>query len=199
MIVGLTGGIGCGKSTVLNYFSQLRWQTFDADGLCRGLYEQRNPTLYRAIARRWGEKKVINQDGSADRKKIADIVFSDHQELQWLNAILHPLVYQVWQKKITRLETAVPAMFAVPLLFEAGWERCCQVTASVWAPHSIQYRRLQLNRGWSENEIARRARTQLTPEEKLEKADFGLINSGPKPLLYEQCDKLNQQIMRINK
>lgn len=190
MLVGLTGGIGCGKTTVLKCFSRLNWKTLDADTICHSLYENKTGEIFSAIYKRWG-KCVIQKDGTADRKKIAEIVFNDNHELIWLNSLLHPKVLETAKK--TAWESKEDVIFDVPLLFEANWENEFDVTIAVWTAKKIQRKRL-LKKGWDSAEINRRINSQMPAEEKLEKADLGLINNSSHSLLFEQCEKLSRQI-----
>lgn len=189
MLVGLTGGIGCGKSTVLKYFSRLNWKTLDADTICHTLYEKKTE-MFSAIHKRWG-KRIIRKDGTVNRKKVSEIVFNDKDELIWLNSLLHPKVLETAKK--AALESKEDVIFDVPLLFEADWKNEFDATIAVWTSKKIQRKRL-LKRGWSSAEINRRINSQMPAEEKLEKADFGLVNNSSHSLLFEQCEKLSRQL-----
>jgi dephospho-CoA kinase len=190
IFVGLTGGIGCGKSSALKCFANLGWLVIDADKICHELYEEKDGTLTDALKTRWSG--VIKEDGTADKKKIAEIVFGDEKELQWLNSVLHPRVMKK-SKDILAENKASFAMFDVPLLFEARWEKGFDFIVSVWTGLEEQRSRL-LKRGWSEKEIELRCSSQISPDEKLEKADFGIINTGSLESLSEQCKILDKKM-----
>lgn len=192
MFVGLTGGTGCGKTSALECFSSLGWKILDADSICHKLYGHARSGVPDAIMGRWG-KKVFRKDGSVDRKKIADIVFADGMELRWLNSLLHPKVmeYAKGESKKSRK----PVIFAVPLLFEADWQDEFDCTVAIWAEGGIQRERLR-KRGWSTEEIDRRCRCQISPEKKMELADYAIINNGTPDSLYEQCKTLNKQLRK---
>lgn len=194
MILGLTGGIGCGKSTVLGFFSQLNWETVDADDICHQLYETRDPELYSAIISRWEKDLIIDKKGGICRKSIANIVFNDRAELKWLNSIIHPLVFSKANKQLIGSGNKY-IIFDVPLLFESDWEQHFDSIITVWSPKHLQYQRL-LNKGWSIENIEKRSKFQFDIEEKLCKADYGLINHGTLKMLFRQCQLLDKQIKK---
>lgn len=193
MIVGLTGGIGCGKSTVLSEFSALGWEIFDADSICRHFYECRDSRVVAALQERWGER-VFTADGGIDRRAIADIVFAAGDELVWLNGLFHPLVRELLNKAATKAANSM-VICDVPLLYEVGWEGDFDVVIAVWTSPEQQQHRLR-QRGWHETEISRRLNCQLDSDKKLEKADFGIINLYDFNLLKQQCIKLDQIIRK---
>ena len=181
MFAGLTGGIGCGKSTALGCFEGLGWLTLDADRICHEIYEEGNSLLIADLTSRWGEDILHN--GTIARKKIAVIVFSDRNELEWLNRLLHPLIMRRADEKIAASDSEY-VIFDVPLLFETGIEKRFDCTVSVWADAKQQMERLK-QRGLNEKEIEARLATQMSSTTKLEKADYGLINTGDKKFLIE--------------
>jgi dephospho-CoA kinase len=115
--IGLTGGIGCGKSTVARIFEQLKTPVIDADEIAHQLVAIGQPALAQ-IQQDFGTR-VFKQDGSLDRKKLSEIVFSDPKQKQKLESILHPLVYQSIQAKITQLNTPY-CIICIPLIFETN-------------------------------------------------------------------------------
>ena len=115
--IGLTGGIGCGKSTVARIFEQLKTPVIDADEIAHQLVAIGQPALAQ-IQQDFGTR-VFKQDGSLDRKKLSEIVFSDPKQKQKLESILHPLVYQSIQAKIKQLNTPY-CIICIPLIFETN-------------------------------------------------------------------------------
>jgi dephospho-CoA kinase len=115
--IGLTGGIGCGKSTVARIFEQLKTPVIDADEIAHQLVAIGQPALAQ-IQQDFGTR-VFKPDGSLDRKKLSEIVFSDPKQKQKLESILHPLVYQSIQAKITQLNTPY-CIICIPLIFETN-------------------------------------------------------------------------------
>ena len=192
MFTGLTGGIGCGKSTALGCFEKLGWHALDADRICHEIYEEGDKSLIARLTSRWG--KAILQDGALSRKKIAEIVFNNGNELEWLNGLLHPLIMRKADEKAASSDSEY-VIFDVPLLFETGLERRFDCTISVWADTRQQVERLRL-RGWNKQETEARLAAQMPSVRKLEKADFGLINTGDIEFLIEQCIELDKQIRK---
>ncbi len=191
MFVGLTGGTGCGKTTALECFSSLDWKTLDADNICHEIYGDAGSGVPGALMKRWGAG-CFSKDGSPDRKRIAELVFNDSVELLWLNNLLHPEVLRRAREAAGKSRNR-HVIFAVPLLFESGWEKEFDLTIAVWTDRETQYARLG-GRGWSEKEIGMRCGCQFSPERKMELADYAIINSGSQSFLFEQCEKLNNQI-----
>lgn len=191
MIVALTGSIGCGKSTVLEVFSRMEWFTLSADKLCHEIYFAEDFEFNAALVQRWGAG-IIQEDGTADRKKIAAIVFNDKKELNWLNSVLHPIIMAKAGKLISSVNNEF-VLFEVPLLYEAKLEDRFDAVICVWTSADNQHKRLK-ERGFDEKDIRLRMNNQLSLDVKLEKADYGLINESCIELLNEQCIMLNHQI-----
>jgi dephospho-CoA kinase len=190
MLLGLTGGIGCGKSTVLDIFRKLGWLTVDADAICAELYGDE-----RVIARlegRWGSDRIRGLEDNVDRSRIAEIVFADPVELRWLNSVFHP---EVMKKAGDIIEQGCSeyTIFDVPLLYEAGWDESFDFIVAVWAGLNIQFERLE-KRGWTRAHSLRRIKSQMPAGLKLEAADFGIINQGAEALLEKQCILIDKKI-----
>jgi len=184
-LVGVTGGIACGKSTVLEILAQLGRATLDTDRVVHDLYEN-DPQLRTRLAAKWGSHVLDNQ-GKVDRRAVADIVFENPDELEWLNACIHPLVRRRMKEQAANVTGWL--FCAVPLLFEAGWQEDFTWTIAVWCEPKVRLERAR-RRGWDESELRRREARQMPAETKLERADFGLINNGSRNLLRRQCGLL---------
>ena len=187
MILGLTGGCGCGKSSVLAFFKTAGWQTSNADDICAELYEKQDLGLMKQLRDHW-QNKVFSSDGKINKSVIAEIVFNNDNELQWLCSVLYPLI----AKKIKALiekDREKDFILEVPLLFEVGWDKIFDKTVAVWTDSKTQEERL-LSKGYTKNDINNRNSKQLPNDEKLEKADFGLSNNGDLNFLQKQCNKL---------
>lgn len=190
LAVGLSGGIGCGKSTALKIFSELGCEVIEADKLCHELYsdEGLNGSSFREnITHRWNQR--IYTEAKIDRKKIAQIVFNDKDELDWLNSIVHPYIFNKAHETIASSDRKSVIIFDIPLLFELGIEKEFCATITIWTNRDLQIRRLR-ERNWTNNEIKVRLDSQLSPDIKLEKATFGIINTGDLSLLQEQCKQI---------
>ncbi len=191
MIVGLTGGIGCGKSTVSEIFKTLNWTVFDADGFCREVYTDPASGIIDAFSDRWGSA-VIDDNGGVNRSAVADIVFRNRAELEWLNAWFHPLVFDAMRREVDSCGNGM-LLCDVPLLYETGWEADFDVIICVWADRDVQYERLAL-RGWSQEQIRNRIDNQLSTDEKLTRADLGIINKYSEKILYKQCLETDRKL-----
>lgn len=194
-VIALTGGIGCGKSTASAFFQKMGIPCIDADKLCHELYLSGDPDLLKQITERWG-CGVLAEDGSLDRAAVANIVFQDKNELDVLNAMIKPFAEQEVRRRLEQFRSAGEkvVLLDVPLLYEAGWDQLAEVVIAVWTPPAIRDERLQQNRGWDLAEIRRRQQFQMDDNEKLERADYGIINSGTQAELEEQCRAIWERI-----
>lgn len=189
IVVGVTGGMAAGKSTVLGCLQALGATVADADAVVHELYTS-DAAVAQAVAERWGPG-ILATDGAIDRGALARRVFADDQALQWLNDLIHPRV----QRRLEDLAAeAVTPVFccAVPLLFEVGWDTALDGTVAVWCDPSTQWGRLR-QRGWSDEHIKARLRHQMSMDEKLARAEYGLINTGTVEMLRQQCCLLYQR------
>ena len=187
--IGVTGGIGAGKTAVLQLLGEIGCRTVDADDVVHWLYEPGHPG-YEIVSRRWG-KRVLTAGGEVDRKAVAEIVFRERSELQWLNGVIHPRVRERIRSLASESET--PLFCGVPLLFETGWDRFMWRSVSVWCPFRVQWQRLR-HRGWDQEEIERRLACQMNMDEKLARGDFGIINNSSWRQLREQCRLLVERL-----
>ncbi|MDD4098604.1 MAG: dephospho-CoA kinase [Lentisphaeria bacterium] len=191
-LIAVTGGIGAGKSTVLDYFKALGAEVLDADHIVHSLYEPGKPA-YQAIVSRWGDE-VLDSSGVIDRKAVAAKVFASGRELTWLNDLLHPHVKQAISAAGARTNNLLYC--AVPLLFEVRWDVGFAAVVAVWCDSATQRQRLQ-SRHWSEVEIDRRLSQQLPMNEKLRRSDYGLITTCSLAILSTQCTLLHRQLQAV--
>ena len=195
MILGLTGGFGCGKSSALAFFESSGWQRASADELCAEIYENAAPEFVDKLRSRWQEK-VFFDDGRINKAAIAEIVFKDDTELKWLCSILHPMIAEK-ARKLIKNNSKDNFIFEVPLMFEYGWETIFDKTVAVYTEPELQQKRL-LRKGFTLEDIRSRSAKQLPNEEKLAKADFGLINNYDLDFLKKQCKELITYIKELN-
>ena len=175
--VGLTGGIGSGKSTVSALLAARGAVVIDYDLLAREAVEPGSPGL-EAIAERFGSE-VIAPDGTLDRPALAAIVFADPAALTDLNGITHPAI---WQLAAAREAEAGPDAIVVhdnPLLVEMGAAQHCDVVVVVDVPEDVQVARLVSSRGMSEDEARARIATQASRQQRTGAADLVIDNTGP--------------------
>lgn len=189
MKLGLTGGIGCGKSTVAALFKEVGWQTIDSDSIVRELLTE-DQDVQDQIRKHWGDK-VLTQDDLIDRKAVAALVFSDKSELKWLENLIHPVVQERWK---SYLEGApeLAWLVEIPLLFEKRLENNFDLTVCVYSSTDISEVRM-INRGYTKSEILQRRKQQMPIDEKVERADHVISNTGSFEFLKLQIKKLIEQ------
>jgi len=193
VVAGLTGGYGSGKSTVLKMFQAHGWFIMSADEICRKLYDANDSRLIAAMTDRWG-LKVLNRKRNIDRAVVADIVFKDDEELAFLNDFLHPLVKECFMAAVEENHYQ-NVIFEVPLLYEVEWTKIFDFIIAVWSPEENTLENLKARNITSED-YYRRTKRQLSPDIKLDRADYGLINSGNLEILKEQVSMLNNKLMK---
>jgi dephospho-CoA kinase len=176
-LLGLTGGIGMGKSTAAGFFNKLGARVVDTDEIARDLVRPGRPALLE-IENEFG-KKVFGSDGSLNRAALAEKVFADETARQKLEAILHPQIREGWQKQIAswRAENQKLAVVVIPLLFETQAENHFdQIICAACSP-ATQRQRLR-GRGWTDAQIDRRIAAQMPVDQKLARAHFVIWTEG---------------------
>lgn len=192
MKIGLTGGIGCGKSTVAELFADAGWSTIQSDAVARDILCNDEAVLS-ALRERWGDA-VFTVAGVVDRQGIADRVFSDTEALRWLEALLHPKVRAHWEQQIdTRPE--VNWLVEIPLLFEKSLETRFDFTVCVSCPPDLVTKRM-VSRGYTEAQVERRRERQMSLDAKIDLADFVISNAGSLEFLKRQTTRLIEQLGR---
>ncbi|MFN7340617.1 MAG: dephospho-CoA kinase [Opitutia bacterium] len=188
MRIGLTGGIGCGKTAAAACFGRRGYQVICADRLAHAALL--DPALVREIQSRWGDESLL-ENGLPDRDFIAERVFSEPTELRWLESRIHPRIRREWQEAIR--DSAHDWVVDVPLLFEKGWQGDFDTTVAVVSKPQVQVQRL-LGRGWTRAQIQARLAAQLPVEEKARRADHVLTNDGTLEQLEAQVTALVAQL-----
>ena len=190
-IIGLTGGIACGKSTVSTELRARGAAIIDADALAHELSQPHQP-LYNAYVQRFG-REIVTENGTLDRAAIARRVFADPAVRTEVEAIAHPIIRRAAEERLraARDENKRAAVLDVPLLFEAGWDALADETWVVALPREEQLARL-LARDTSMDEGEARARiaAQMPLAEKCARADVIIDNSGTKEEIREYIGKL---------
>lgn len=188
-IIGLTGGIATGKTTVSRYLeTHHRLPVLDADVFAWQAVEPGSAILD-AIAQRYGSS-LLNADGTLHRQQLGQIIFNDSQEKQWVEQQIHPFVRQRFAQAMATLAEAPAVVQAIPLLFEA--DLTDQVT-EIWVvvcPETMQLARLMARDALSEEAAQTRIRNQWPLVEKAKRADIVLDNSAERETLYQQVDRI---------
>jgi dephospho-CoA kinase len=179
VIVGVTGGIGSGKTTVCRCFSKLGRTVFSADEIARRLLAD-NARVAQAVRRTFGAD-VIDAAGKVDRRALAGVVFRDPQKLRTLNAITHPRVVRALMLEIGRLHSGKRFPYVVveaALVFEAGLENLFDVILTVEAPVSLRLARSVKSGAFSRADFLRRVRTQLPSSTRKSLSHIVVKNTG---------------------
>jgi dephospho-CoA kinase len=190
IIVGLTGGVGTGKSTVTNFFRELGAYIIDWDELAR---EVTRPHLkaWKGIVAYFG-KGILNDDLTINRRKLAEIVFSDKEKVTKLNQIVHPEVFKEDERitnRIKRLDPDALIIKDIPLLFEVTRPISVDRVVVVSASEQTQLRRLE-KKGMSRKDVENRIKFQLPLKEKIKSADFVINNDGPPEETKRQVEEI---------
>ncbi len=181
VVVGLTGGIATGKSTVAKIFEHAGAIIIDADKIARDAVEKGRPA-YHEIVKQFG-REVLLPDGEINRGYLADIIFNDSDKKQALNRIVHPFVLQAMAEKLEQLEKDKPdavVILDVPLLIETGMHKDMSDLIVVYAPEHIQIQRLMARNNISETDALSRIRSQMPIEKKKNLASILIDNSDTK-------------------
>lgn len=179
ILIGITGGIGAGKSTVVEAFVHRGAVPFSADSAVHELYS--DPDVVAAVRERWGDDVVDAASGAVDRTAIAAIVFRDEGERRWLEGLLHPLVGQAWQRFVAA-QRALPEppefiVAEVPLLFEANLQDRYDAVVAITAPLALRIERARARDDGKRHSTARAA-AQMDEAEKARRADYAYENTG---------------------
>ncbi len=199
-LLGLTGGIGSGKSTAARFFREAGATVVDADILARRAVQPGQPAL-EEIRRAFGEA-VTHADGTLDREALGRLVFSDAKARARLNDIVHPRVQAMAEREIAEALAASPdglVVYDVPLLFETGADARVDLVAVVYAPAEVQERRLRRRDGIGSEAVRARLRSQDDIEEKARRADVLLDNRGTPEDLRRQVMDLVEQLSARNR
>ena len=187
-ILGLTGGIGSGKSAVAQHFIDLGIHLVDADHAARWVVEPGRPALAK-IAERFGEQ-VLQADGSLDRAALRQLVFQDAEQRRWLESLLHPLIFQEINQYLARAESPY-AILVSPLLVESGQHIMTQRVLVVDAPEHLQLSRSMSRDGASEEQIRAILKAQSDREERLSHAHDVLVNDRDMAWLQQEVERLH--------
>ena len=194
LIIGLTGGIGSGKSAVSDKFKSLGITVVDADVAARTVVEPGQPALAE-IERHFGSN-ILNQAGVLDRAQLREIMASDSEERVWLESVLHPKIGEQIAKELNE-STSPYTIYVAPLLLETNSQKMCSRVLVVDVPKEIQIQRTAERDKVSEIQIEKIVAVQMEREERLEKADDVLVNTGTIKELEEQVVNLHKKYLEM--
>jgi len=171
-VIGLTGGIGSGKSTVARFLAELGAVILDADKLGHKLLLPDGRAWQQVVAA-FG-RRIVAANGDIDRQKLGDIVFTDSEARTRLNRIMHPVIYGAVKARLQecRQEGAGVAVLEAPLLLEAGWKSLVDEVWVTVASEETVLKRLRERAGFTEQESLARIRSQLPSDARIEQADI---------------------------
>jgi dephospho-CoA kinase len=196
IIVGLTGGVGTGKSTVTNFLRELGAYVVDWDELARKVTRPHSQA-WKEIVEHFGNS-VLNEDLTINRQKVADIVFSDKRKLAKLNRIVHPWVFEEDERITGEIRSQDPDALIVkdiPLLFEVARHISVDKIVVVSASEQTQLRRLE-EKGISREDARNRIRSQLPLDKKIKSADFVINNDGGPEETRRQVENIYSLLTR---
>ena len=192
LVVGLTGGIGAGKSTVAQFFAELGALVIDADQLARMAIE-RGSDGFAEVMLRFGDEVIVN--GDIDRKKLAEIVFSDPEARRDLEAIIHPRVQALFAEAVADLDIDDILIYEIPLLVETGAAAKFDYIITVESDIELRKARL-LKKGLYISQIEKRMASQATPEAREAIADTVIRNDGDEDSLLRQVENLWEGVLQ---
>ncbi len=195
LVIGLTGGIGCGKTTVTNLFSELNVPVSDADVIAHQLVEPGQPALNKIIEAFGAE--IILKNGQLNRPRIRQLIFNNPDAKELLENILHPLVYQQMNSWAAQQE-APYVIFSVPLLIETDRQNSVDRILVIDLPLEQQISRVMSRDQLSQNEILEIISSQAVRNKRREIADDIILNNGSQESLKGQVTKLNNFYLALS-
>jgi dephospho-CoA kinase len=182
--IGITGGIGSGKTTVCKVFETLGIPVFYADIVAKQIMVV-DPILIAGVKEAFGQASYQN-DGSLNNKHIANIVFADPKELAKLNDLVHPAVFRAFETWVTNVPDDVPYILKeAALLFESGSYKMCDQSMLVIAPHQLKLDRVIARDSVTADQVTARMDKQFSDEQKLKLADFILYNNESQSVITQ--------------
>lgn len=192
-IVGITGGIACGKSNVSSYIRRLGFCLIDADEISH-TFTEKGEKLLQTLSRYFG-KEILNEDGSLKRSTLSRIVFQDEKKREQLNALMHPIIFSEIEKQIA-LYAGDLVFLDIPLLFETGYDKNCREVWCVYADEEEQLRRLMrrddIDIAHAKSIIA----SQMPSQEKIRLSDAAISTNGSYEETYRQVDALIHSLLK---
>jgi dephospho-CoA kinase len=199
LTVGLTGGIGSGKSTVAKMLAELGAPSFDADKVGHDIYSPGGPA-YKDVIAAFGDG-VVASDGTIDRKKLGPIVFADPAQLKRLESIVHPRMFERMREMVAQMRAqgaTAPIVIEAAILIEAKWQPLFDEIWLVMAPRERVIERVELERGLKREQTEARIKAQLSDDERRQHASLVIDNSGSIEDLRTKVTVLWQELLVRN-
>lgn len=192
--IGLTGGIGSGKTVVADYFKKLGIDVIDADVIVHGL-SQPGQSTFDDIVQHFGPQ-VLKDDGSLNREWLRERAFSNSKDKKALEDILHPAVHSTMQIQLTAIQSPY-CLLVVPLMIETGFTDLTDRILVVMAAEKTRIERVRQRSGLSDEEVKAIIVSQATDEERLQAADDVINNDGALEALYRQVEALDRKYREL--
>jgi dephospho-CoA kinase len=192
-VIGITGGIGSGKTIVCDIFRKLGIPVYEADAEAKKLYAI--PEVQDEVKKTFGNQ-YFTGDGNLDRKKFAELVFNNAAALKQINAIIHPFVkknFREWKKDHAQKPYVLKE---AAILFESGTDKGCDKIIVVTAPEQLRIERVMQRDKRSREEVLGIISRQMSDEEKIKKADFVIVNDN-KRLVIPEVLKIHQELSNL--
>jgi len=190
-VVGLTGGIGSGKSTVSRLLEVMKIPVYIADSESKRLTET-SPVIRTKLTEKFGKDLYIN--GKLNKTLLASLIFGNEKNRIFVNSIIHPVVrndFEQWKKQNSQYPVAV---IETAILFETGYFKFVDISVTVAAPEDLRIRRVENREGWTRAGILSRMQSQFTEEEKVRRSDYVIYNDD-KQALIPQVEKFLKVIL----
>ncbi len=192
-VIGITGGIGSGKSVACAIFRTLGVPVYDADQEAKNLYDK-YPDLLDKIKVEVSDE-VFDKNGKLDRKKMAELVFSDPLKLKLLNAVVHPAVRKDFLKWVSSQMNQAYVIKEAAILYESGAYKDCDQVISVLSPVDLRIQRVRERDRKSRADVEKIIENQMSDEERIKKSDF-VITNDEKEMLIPQVLSIHDQLMK---
>lgn len=190
-IIGIAGGIGSGKSTVADLLGEFGALVIHSDELVGQAYKD---VQILEVLREWWGKAAVDSSGQVDRLFVAQKIFSDPTQKKRLEALIHPWVAARRQHLMAQRTDVWAYVWDTPLLFESGLNQQCDCVIFVEVPLEVRLARVASSRGWSERELLRREKLQMSLDKKRQMSDYIVCNTGTLAFIKEQIAELHSRI-----
>jgi dephospho-CoA kinase len=195
LVVGVTGGIGSGKTAATDFLAELGITVVDADLAARVIMEPGRPALA-AVVERFGAD-ILLTDGQLNRARLRSLVFEDPAERKWLEQLTHPLIGKEIIDQLAASQSSYTVL-ASPLLLETTQKELCDLTVVIDVPESVQLERTMARDNNDEAQVRRIMAAQLPREERLRRADRIIDNSGSLEGLQAQLGELHRDLLALS-
>jgi len=193
-VIGLTGGIGSGKSTVSRLLSNMQIPVYITDTESKRLTES-SPIIREKLAERFGLN--LYKEGKLNKALLSSLIFENEANRNYVNSVIHPIVRMDFEQWKTRQTTSPIVVIESAIMFETGLANTLDTTVTVAAPEDLRIQRVELREGWSRESILARIQSQLPEREKIRRSDYVVYNDD-KQALIPQVEKMLLDILQTD-